>query len=255
MNILILEDEFAAQQNLEAIIHEVAPGARILAILESVKDAQKWFQKNQPPDLAFFDIQLSDGIVFSLFRKISVNFPVIFTTAYDQYALKAFKVNSIDYILKPVSNKSVKFAIRQYHEMLKSSRTSMEDKLMAMLSELKQSENREYRKTFLVQHKDKLIPIDTESFHYFTIQNGIVYAYTRSNDSFVINQTLDEIIKQLNPATFYRANRQFIVSRSAIAEISPYFNERLSVKLTIGHNNSVIISKSRATSFKSWLSE
>jgi two-component system LytT family response regulator len=253
MNILILEDEYAARKNLVAILKEISPENNIMAALESVGEAKKWIASNPQPHLGFFDIQLSDDNVFKLFSKVNISFPIVFTTAYDQYALRAFSVNSIDYLLKPVSTKSVKKALMKYEEMLNLGHDIRNDRILNMLSELKHTQKKEYRKTFLVQFKDKLIPVNVEEIMYFYIENGIVYAMNEDRKNYIINQNLDDIKDQLDPDQFYRANRQYIVSRHSVKEISPYFNERLSLKLQPAMKEAVIVSKAKVSEFKSWL--
>jgi two-component system LytT family response regulator len=253
MNILVLEDEYAARKNLVAILKEISPENNIIATLESVSEAKKWIAKNPPPHLGFFDIQLSDDNVFKLFSKVKLNFPIIFTTAYDQYALRAFSVNSIDYLLKPVSTSAVKKALHKYDEMLNIGQDIRNYRILNMLSELKHAQTREYRKTFLVQFKDKLIPLSADEIMYFYIENGIVYAMKTDKKNYSINQNLDDIKEQLDPDQYFRANRQYIISRHSVKEISPYFNERLSLRLQPPAKETVIVSKSKVGEFKSWL--
>ena len=253
MNILIAEDEIGASRNLIAILEELEPQCKILAILESVKETTKWIKNNPPPDIAFFDIQLSDDIVFKVFKKTKVNFPVVFTTAYNQYAIRAFKVNSIDYILKPVNIKSVKHAFRQFKQLMEFNLGVREEKILNMLEDIKSGQNRQYKKSFLVQFKDRLIPIGVADLAYFFIEYGIIYGITTNNQKYTINQNLEDIANQLDPEKFFRANRQFIISRQAVKEINPYFNERLNIKVIPQAADHIIISKATATSFKAWI--
>lgn len=253
MNILILEDEYAARKNLVAILQEISPENNIIATIESVKEAKKWFTSNPPPHLGFFDIQLSDDNVFKLFSKVKINFPIVFTTAYDHYALRAFSVNSIDYLLKPVSSASVSKALSKYDEMLSISNDIRNDRIINVLSEIKYAQSKGYRKTFLFQFKDKLIPVSIEDIMYFYIENGIVYAIKEDRKDYIINQNLDDIKEQLDPEQYFRANRQYIISRQSVKEISSHFNERLSLKLYPPAKEAVIVSKAKAGEFKSWL--
>ncbi|MDT8394306.1 MAG: LytTR family DNA-binding domain-containing protein [Bacteroidales bacterium] len=253
MNILILEDEYAARKNLVAILREVAPECTIAGALESVKDALQWIRNNPAPDLAFFDIQLSDTIVFELFRQVKINFPVVFTTAYDRYAIQAFKVNSIDYILKPVSNKSVKQAFKQYRTLLNINQDIRSENMMRTLAEIRAAQPASYRKTFLVQSKDKLIPVGIAELAYFFIENGIVFGMSKAGKKFTLSHKLEDIYEQVDPAGFFRANRQYIISMDSVKEISPYFNERLLVKVVPPPPSPVIISKARAAKFKAWM--
>ena len=253
MNILIAEDEIGASRNLIAILEELEPQCNILAVLESVQETTKWIKNNPPPDIAFFDIQLSDDIVFKVFKKTEVNFPVVFATAYNKYAIRAFKVNSIDYILKPVNRKSVKHALRQFKQLMEFNLGIREERILNMLEDIKSGQNKQYKKSFLVQFKDRLIPIGVSDLAYFFIEHDVIYGITTNNQKYAIDQNLEDIANQLDPEIYFRANRQFIISRQAVKEINPYFNERLSIKLSPQAADHVIISKARATSFKAWI--
>ena len=253
MNILIAEDEIGASRNLIAILEELEPQCNILAILESVQETITWIKNNPPPDIAFFDIQLSDDNVFKVFKKTRVNFPVVFATAYDKYAIRAFKVNSIDYILKPVNVKSVKHALRQFKQLMEFNLSVREEKILNMLEDIKSEQSRHYKKSFLVQFKDRLIPIGVSDLAYFFIEHGVIYGITTNNQKYAIDHNLEAIAHQLDPEMFFRANRQFIISRQAVKEINPYFNERLSIKVIPQASVHIIISKGRAANFKAWI--
>lgn len=253
MKVLIVEDEPAASKNLIALLEELDPGIQILAVIDSVAGLIKWIEENPRPELAFFDIQLSDEKIFRAFKKVKVDFPVIFTTAYDQYAMQAFKVNSIDYLLKPINNKAVKNALDKYRDMLDFGKKINEEKIISLLENLHKTQQKEFRKTFLVHYQDRLIPVPTNDISYFFIENEIVYLKTFQNKKYVVNQNMDTIKKQLDPEQFFRANRQHILSRESIREITPYFNERLMVKLIPPSKNQVLISKQKSAAFKAWL--
>lgn len=253
MNILIAEDEIGASRNLIAILEELEPQCTILAVLESVQETTKWIKNNPPPDIAFFDIQLSDDNIFKVFKKTEVNFPVVFVTAYNKYAIRAFKVNSIDYILKPVNIKSVKHALRQFKQLMEFNLSAREEKILHMLEDIKSEQNRQYKKSFLVQFKDRLIPIGVSDLAYFFIEHDVVYGITTNNQKYTIDQNLEDIANQLDPEIYFRANRQFIISRQAVKEINPHFNEKLSIKLSPQAADHIIISKARATNFKAWI--
>ena len=253
MNILIAEDEIGASRNLIAILEELEPQCNILAILESVQETTKWIKNNPPPDIAFFDIQLSDDNIFKVFKKTRVNFPVVFATAYNKYAIRAFKVNSIDYILKPVNVKSVKHALRQFKQLMEFNLSVREEKILNMLEDIKSGQSRQYKKSFLVQFKDRLIPVGVSDLAYFFIEHGVIYGITTNNQKYTIDQNLEDIANQLDPEMFFRANRQFIISRQSVKEINPYFNERLSLKVIPQAMVQIIISKGRAASLKAWI--
>ncbi len=253
MRIIIVEDEFGAAQNMLAVINEVDSGINIEAVLESVEATVNWINNNPKPDLGFFDIQLADDNVFRVFERTKVNFPVVFTTAYNEYAIQAFKVNSIDYILKPVSNDSVRFAINKYHNLKNFSKGFGENKLDKILKKIKGLEHRNYKRSFLVHYKDQLLPVEVEAIAYFYIGFGTVYGVTKDKKRYVLNQNLDDLEHLLDPEIFFRANRQLIVSRKAIKEINLYFNGRLSLKILPEFSEQIIISKARVPELKKWL--
>lgn len=255
MRIIIVEDEHAAAENLKAIIKNVLPDIRILDTLESVEETIKWLNNNTHPDLAFFDIKLADGYSFEIFEKTDIFFPVIFTTAYNEYAIKAFKVNSIDYILKPVNQEDVQKAIHKFIN-LSNIKWSQGNEFIRLLHEIKNSSQEKiYKKAFLVHYKDKMIPLKTTEIAFFYIDSGNVYGYTFDNHKYIMEQKLENIEEQISPDSFYRVNRQFIVSRNAIKEVNFYFNGRLVLKTNPSTPEKVIISKARAGKFKSWLGE
>jgi two-component system LytT family response regulator len=204
--------------------------------------------------LAFFDIQLAGGLSFEIFEKASVNFPVIFTTAFSKYAIRSFKVNSIDYLLKPIKKQELIFTINKYKKINEDFILKNENFLVIMNTlniEIKQS----YKKTILVKKFDGLIPIKTLDFAYFYIENGIIFGISNDKDKFVIDETLDVLEKQLSPSIFFRVNRQFIVARGSIKEAQNYFNRGLILKLNPTSNENVLISKAKVSSFKDWLGQ
>lgn len=255
MNILIAEDEPAASKNLEIILREIDPELNILATIQSVKDLLDWVDKNPPPDLAFFDIQLSDDIVFKAYRKTNIQFPVVFITAYDSYAIRAFKVNSIDYLLKPVKAIEVKQALNKYRSLLRFGEDNLETKVLSALKSLTTNKAKDYRKTLLAHYRDKLIPVDIADFAFFHIENGIVYGTTHKGKEYPLNQKLEKLEKQLDPAAFFRINRQVLVSRTAVREISPHFKDRLLLKLSNPPKWQVIVSRAKSGDFKAWISQ
>jgi two-component system LytT family response regulator len=226
----------------------------VLAVIETVKDAVRWIENNPSPDLAFFDIKLADGNSFEIFEKVDIEFPVIFTTAYNEYAIQAFKVNSIDYLLKPIQKEMLEFALDKYGKLYKKGSTLNPDTLSKLILELGLSTKKKNRKTFLIHYRDRLLPVSVSDFAYFYIQNGIVNGITFKKEKYVIDQKLDHIEKQINPDDFFRVNRQNIVSRKAIQEAVLYFNGRLKLKVMPPPQEDILVSKAKATTFKNWLS-
>lgn len=253
MKVLIVEDEYTAANNLVSILNEIDSQIEVLAIVESVKDLFQWLKKNQAPDLGFFDIQLSDNNVFEIFSLIEIEFPVIFTTAYSEYAIKAFKVNSIDYILKPLSVETVKFGIDQYKSLDKKNESLSVIKLKRLLEEFTLPIDKNYKKSFLVHYKDRLIPVETMSFSYFYINHGIVNGVTATNDKYSLDYSLEELENMLDPCCFQRVNRQYIVNRKYIKEIGLFFNSRYSIKTSPASPDKIIMSKIRSSQIRKWL--
>ncbi len=248
MKILIVEDEKAAARNLKVLLNDIAPEFEIVEIMDSVRDTIEWFEKNDNPDLIFMDIHLADGSSFEIFEQTRIEIPVIFTTAYDEYALKAFKINSIDYLLKPISSDELSAAITKFkkgHEIKKNK--DINNLINLLVSE------QNYTTHFLVPLLgDKLYPLSTSSIKYFYINSGNVLAVNDLNQKFIINHTLDELSQLINPRHFFRANRQFIITREIIKDIDIWFNNRLSVNLKTEDKHKIIISKQRISEFKNW---
>ena len=250
MNVLIIEDEELAARNLLSILQEIGD-LKAVAVLESIVDSIEWFELNKCPDLVFMDIHLADGSSFEIFKHVKINCPVIFTTAYDEYALQAFKVNSIDYLLKPIDVAEVRRALVKLENFTKSNGDSNEyKKLLSMLKP-----DIEYKTHFLVLQKgDKLVPLTAESIACVFIDVTVVKALTYEGKSFSIQYSLDELVTMLNPKDFFRANRQFIIARDAIQDLDLWFNGRLSVNLKVTVSEKILISKARIPEFKTWFS-
>lgn len=251
MNALIIEDEELAARNLTNILKEIG-NIKTMAILESIADTVEWFEVNNLPDLVFMDIHLADGSAFDIFKMIRIDCPIIFTTAYDEYALQAFKVNSIDYLLKPITLADVKKALDK--RKIVSGNYAESPDLSKLLAMMKPSV--EYKTHFLVSQKgDKLVPLRTSDIAYISIDLNIVKAVTFEGKVFVMQHTLDELWAVLNPKDFYRANRQFIIARNAIKDIDLWFNNRLSINLKPSAPEKVLVSKARISDFKSWFGQ
>ena len=249
MRAIIVEDETLAAQNLKGILNEIGT-LEIIATLESVNETVAWFTLHDSPDILFLDIHLADGSAFDIFDRVKIDCPVIFTTAYDEYALKAFKVNSIDYLLKPIDINSVRKALEKYRKLTARSGNRDTD-LQNLLTYFKK--NVIYKNNFLVPVKgDKLIPLNTDDIAYFFIDYGTVKSISYENKTYNMDNTLDELEDMLNPEIFFRANRQFIISRKAIKDIDLWFNSRLSVNLKVSVPEKILVSKARVPEFRSW---
>ena len=250
MKVVIVEDEISAAENLIELLKIVAPDAEVVTTLDSVKKSVAYFQQDAPVDLVFMDIHLADGISFEIFDAVDLKIPVIFTTAYDQYALKAFKVNSLDYLLKPIDETELKAAIDQYQQQ---ANPRMEDGALEALRSLFTQAPKKFRTTFLVNQRDGMIPIKTEDIAFFYIEDSIVYATTMKNQKVAIDKKLEEIEEELDPQQFKRVNRQFIVNREALVNIKYYFNGKLIVNTQPPAKERMVVSKARATEFKTWV--
>lgn len=248
MKLLIIEDETAAAMNLRSILNTVTPDAEIVDVIDTVVDSIEWFENNPMPDLVFMDIQLSDSESFKIFDKVKISCPIVFTTAYDQYALKAFEVNSIDYLLKPINEHAVRRAVDKWHALTGADRSEYAARVDSMVAEQKAS-----RQSFLVRFRDKLIPLGQDEIAYCYTSEEKVYAFGYNGERYPLEYTLEALQGMLNPARFYRANRQFIIARDAVADISVWFGSRLSVNLKMETPEKIIVSKARVPEFKQWL--
>lgn len=252
MKAVIVEDERAAVRNLTALLTDVTPEMEIIAVLDSISESVEWFKEHKSPDLVFMDIHLADGSAFEIFRHIEIACPVIFTTAYDEYALKAFKVNSVDYLLKPIGAEDVRNALKKL-ELFRTATGEPEsgEDIQGLIRMLRRQES--YKTHFLVPQKgDKLLPLSLESVYYFYINEGIVKAVTMEGKEYPVSHTLDEIADSLNPIRFFRVNRQYLIARKAIKDIDLWFNGRLSVNLIVPVPEKILISRVRVAEFKEW---
>ncbi|OEK04595.1 LytR/AlgR family response regulator transcription factor [Roseivirga misakiensis] len=252
MKVLIVEDEQGGAQNLCDILLSINQEIEILAIVESVKESVDWIKSNVKPDLGFFDIRLADGDSFEIFEQIEIHFPIIFTSAYDEYALKAFKVNSVDYLLKPIEKEALKAALDKFHTIY-ANKTSTYHELLATITELRKTASRRYKQNLLVYYRDQIIPLSILDIAYFQLENEMVYCLTHRGDKYQIDQTLERISSQIDPELFFRANRQFIISRKSVQSASQHFNRKLKIKLSPAPKEELAISKTKAVPFKTWL--
>lgn len=253
MNVLIIEDEYPAAERLQKMLHKLNEPITVLAIQDSVESAVNWLQQQPMPDLILSDIQLSDGLSFEIFEQVLVKAPVIFTTSYDEYAIKAFKVKSIDYLLKPVKQEELESAVEKYKSM-KSEFFGNENagKLEQLLDSL-QHTGKSYKKRFLVKKGEQLIPVSDEQIVYFHAENELVFLYTPDGKKYLIDYTLEQVDALLDPSRFFRINRQYILHMQAIQEIHTYFNSRLKLYLRPAVTDEVLVSRSKAKVFKEWL--
>lgn len=248
MKALIIEDETAAAVNLRALLTEVDPSIQILDVIESVTESVDFLRSNPMPELIFMDIHLADGDSFKIFKHVEINCPIIFTTAYDQYALEAFKVNSIDYLLKPIAPDDLRRALDKLRRLSDPERNSIIERTNAMANEPRPQQN-----VFLVQVRDRIRPLKAEEIAFFYTCDEQVTAHTFTGEVLSIDRTLEALSGVLDENDFYRANRQFIIARKALKDISVWFGSRLALNLSIETPERIIISKARVPKFKKWL--
>lgn len=260
MKTVIIEDEKAAVRNLTSLLNEIKPDAEVITVLDSIEDTIEWFNNNSMPELVFMDIHLADGSAFEIFEHIHISCPIIFTTAYDEYALRAFKVNSIDYLLKPIGKEDIEHAFEKLGSLQDSpiknehDQQTQDNELLQLIHSLKKQEN--YKTHFLIPLKgDKLLPISVDMIQLFYIKDCQVKAVLADGTEHNFPQTLDELTDCLNPSLFFRVNRQYLVSREAIKDIDLWFNSRLSINLRYpGITEKILVSKARVSEFKEWFS-
>lgn len=250
MNIIIIEDEKPAARLLQRKVEKLGLAVNIL--LHSVEESIDWFQNNIHPDLIFLDIQLSDGLSFEIFEQIDIKSAVIFTTAYDEYALRAFKLNSIDYLLKPIDEDELEIAIKKFKNQLqKSSVSNLDFEMIKKM--LLGNETKEFKSRYSVKIGQQLKVISIDEVECFYSENKGTYLHTFENRNYLLDSTLEQIEEELNPKSFYRVSRKFIIPLKAIHEIQVYSNSRLKVILPSYNEEEVIVSREKVSDFKSWI--
>lgn len=250
MKAVIVEDELIAAQNLQRLIQQVDNDIEVIVVLQSVEESIEWFLLHPAPELVFMDIHLADGSSFSIFEKVEINCPIIFTTAYDEYALKAFEVNSVDYLLKPISLKNFERALSKFRSMVvaKDDNSELISHLLATFKQTKEA----FKSNFLIPHKDKFIPLAVSKIACLYTENKMVNIVTDDQQIYNIDSSLEDLGNQLNPTLFFRANRQYIVSHKAIKDISIWFGSKISINLYVNVPDKIIVSKARVSEFKTW---
>lgn len=247
MKILIVEDETIAYNYLKKLIGKVDAEIEIAGVAESISQTVKWLSSNPAPDLIFMDIHLSDGSAFSIFDLATVETPIIFTTAFDEYAIDAFKVNSIDYLLKPVQEEELRKAIEKFHKLTSAERTRY------LMQQAATNLSGNYFKNLLVSYRDNLIPIPTDDIAYFYTTDHQTTIHLKDGKSYPYNKTLDSITQNLDPSKFFRANKQFIISIGHVKNITIWLDRRLLVALDVETPERIYISKNKSAEFKEWV--
>lgn len=251
MKITIIEDERITADELAGTIMELEPDAEIMAILSSVKSAIAYFDSHEVPDLIFCDVQLGDGLSFEIFKATNISAPVIFCTAYDEYALHAFKTNGIDYILKPSTSQTIADALNKYRT-LRQTLGGEKQRYDELLELLINRDSAAKSTSILVYHQEKILPVKLEEIALFYIANEMTFLLTFSSVKYSVNKKMEEL-ERLGGNDFFRVNRQYLVNRKAVADVSRYFLRKLSVNLTTPFKEKILVSKERAPLFLNWL--
>jgi len=256
MRILIVEDEDLAVKKIRKTLSDVDANADVVGVTDSIFATVDWLQNNPPPDLILMDIELSDGQSFEIFSRVPVKSAVVFTTSYDEYALKAFKVNSIDYLLKPIQKEDLEAALNKYKQMKKMYAGNGHNELNmdALVKELQHKlQPKEFRKRFLVKHGQKLVSIEIDEIAYFFSDGRLNFFKTYDNRKFVVDYTMDELEDMLDPQRYFRISRSFYVSVNSIDQIHDYFGNRLLLHLKPAVDKESIVSREKVTDFKKWM--
>lgn len=250
MKALVIEDEDRAADHLISMIQKYDDSIEILDVLDSVKKSAKWLNQNPSPDLIFLDIQLGDGVSFEIFDIVEVVSPIIFITAYDEYALQAFKVNSIDYLLKPVHYDEFKKAMDKFNTFKPEKSTEITRKEISRLIKAFQAD---YKNRFVVKIGEHIKAIPVDEILFFFSKDKTSFAHTRENRNFIIDYSLDQIEEMLDPQDFFRVNRKYLIRIDTIKDITSYFNNRLKVDIHDQSYEDIIVSRERVSEFKNWL--
>jgi DNA-binding LytR/AlgR family response regulator len=248
MKILLIEDERPAANRLKQLIQQILPSAEILENLDSITSAVEWFNSNPTPELIFCDIQLADGLSFEIFDRVKISSPIIFTTAFDQYAIKAFKLNSVDYLLKPIDPNELSKSIEKFQNMSLKSNLDLNQ-----IKDLLIPQQKEFKSRFMVKLGEKIQSVLTSETAFFYSEERVTFLQTLERKKYILDYTLDQLEEMLDPKQFFRLNRKYIASFGAIAEIHTYSNSRLKIKLKDCPDNDILVSREKVGAIKEWL--
>ena len=253
INVLIVEDEPHAQKELKRLFNNSGHDINVMECIDNVEDAISWLNNNLEPDIMFFDIQLSDGLSFEIFEHINTSVPVIFTTAFDEYAIQAFKVNSIDYLLKPIKQNELVAALDKFNSLKLSGPKPETGISIEQIQKLLEINKPEYKSRFITRIGDQIIQIGINNIAYFKAEDNEVLIITNNNKKYIIDYSLDQLGAILDPKTFFRANRSYYINISSIKKISKYFNSRIHLKLEPVTKDGILISRVRVPDFLKWI--
>ncbi len=249
MKVIIVEDEKLSAEHLTMLLQKIDNNIEVVQYLDTVKAAINAFSKGLKADLLFLDIHLADGNSFEIFSGIKIDIPIIFTTAYDNYAIQAFKQNSIDYLLKPISLNDLQFAFDKF----KKQKQVLDANLLENITQAYKKINNHYKSRFLVKMGQSIHTIQTEDVHFFETKNSLTFLVTTKGNKYPIDYTLDQLEATLDPKVFYRINRKIIISIHSIEKVEAYFNSRLTIKSKMLEDDARIVSRERVSDFKKWL--
>lgn len=252
MKIFIVEDEELAVKKLQKTLASIDAAAEVVGTADSIQSSVEWLEQNPQPDLILMDIELADGQSFEIFNLTEVKSPVIFTTSYDEYALKAFKVNSIDYLLKPIQKEELQAALEKFKKTLSAGKPEISIDNLVKELQLK-LQPKEYRKRFLVKNGQKLVSIEVADIAYFYSDGRLNFFKTSDNKKFVVDYTMDELEEMLDPERYFRISRSFYVSIASIDKIDDYFGNRLMLQLKPAVDKEALVSREKVTDFKKWM--
>jgi DNA-binding LytR/AlgR family response regulator len=252
MKVVIVEDEHLTAERIRTLLGKIDPGIEVMATLDSVRSAVAWFGVNENPDLVLMDIQLADGVSFDIFEQVKIENPVIFITAYQEYAIRAFKVNSVDYLLKPVTEEALGAAIEKYTHFFMH-KESPPVVSLELLSTIRQMIRKPYKTRFMVRVGDRIKSLEVDQILYFySFQKG-TYLHTEDNRNYVVEFTLETLMDMLDPALFFRINRRYLISHRAIGGMIALSGNKLKIELLHHGDDDIYISRDRLSGFKEWL--
>lgn len=252
MKVVIIEDEHLTAERIVTLLRQIDPGIEVISIIDSVKRSVEWFNSSQKPDLVFMDIQLADGLSFDIFDIVKIDAPVIFITAFQEYAIKAFKVNSVDYLLKPISKKDLEAALDKYRRYF-NHELAIPTIGGDLLNNIREMISKPYKSRFMVRVGEHIRSVDVENILYFySLQKG-TYLHSSDKHNYVVDYTLGGLEEMLDPLLFHRINRRYLITHKAISDVVSHSSSKLKVKLVHSDDDEIFISRERMTSFKDWL--
>ncbi|MEN8118448.1 MAG: LytTR family DNA-binding domain-containing protein [Bacteroidota bacterium] len=248
MKVVIIEDENLAAEKLVHLLQKTEPGVEVVKILESVEESVNWFARNSSPDLIFMDIQLDDGISFEIFDAVNIDAPVIFTTAFDEYAIRAFKVNSVDYLLKPIDEGSLKTAVEKFRKIFAGNQT-FEGRVSKVIEQI----SKKYKTRFFIKVGTRFQSVPVNEICCFFVEERNTFLKTIGGKTYDLDYSLEQLYKMVDPAQFFRVNRNFLVNINCIDEIISYSSSRLKLKLKAKTNGDLVVSRDKVSEFKRWM--